>query len=135
MVELAAKPESARKRKFTSKSDGPAQLVVSRVTADDGCAALQTHIAERLVSLRAEFQEALACYSVRAQGMLSQSADLLLDDIETLSAADRKRREKALQRMIETMDSLALKPAKGRRRDLKAVEKFATQLGNEVAEW
>jgi hypothetical protein len=135
MVELAANPGSTRRRKATTKSETSAELVTSSEAMTDDCAALQAHIAEHLVLLRAEFQEALASYSVRVQGMLSQAGDLLLDDIGKLSAADRKHRERGLRQIVGALDALDLKPAKGRRRDLKAVERFATQLGDEVAEW
>jgi hypothetical protein len=135
MVELAANPGSTRRRKATTKSETSADLVTSSEALTDDCAALQAHIAEHLVVLRAEFQETVASYSVRVQGMLSQAGDLLLDDTGKLSATDRKHRERGLRRIVEALEALDLKPAKGRRRDLKAVERFATQLGDEVAEW
>ncbi|HLZ10239.1 MAG TPA: hypothetical protein VKT80_16740, partial [Chloroflexota bacterium] len=73
--------------------------------------------------------------SVRVQGMLSQCGDLLGDDVDKLSAPERKHRERALRRILLAFDALDLKPTKGRRRDLKAIETFATKLSGEVAEW
>jgi len=101
----------------------------------ESCHKLQQQLAEQLVILRAEFQEAVACYSVRIQGVLALVGDLLVEDGEKLSPAERKGRTRALRRVLDDLDELDLKPAKGRRRDLKAVEIFATDLSEEIAEW
>lgn len=125
----------ARRQKVVAIPEPAAILVVNRVTVDDDCIALQSHIAVRLGVLRTEFQGVVASYSVRVQGMLSQAGDILMDDAEKLTPSDRKRREKALRRVLEALDALDLKPSKGRRRDLKAIELFANQLGDAVATW
>ena len=135
MDEQAAKPRRAARRKAAPTSEPNARPVVNKVTVDDEGVALQAHIADRLVTLRAQFQEAIATYSVRVQGMLSQCGDLLGDDVTKLSGPDRKHRERALRRILVMLDALDLKPAKGRRRDLKAIQTFATKLSGEVAEW
>jgi hypothetical protein len=123
------------RRKPTPVIEPNARPVVNKVTVDDDAGALQAHIADRLVTLRAQFQEAIATYSVRVQGMLSHCGDLVDEDLKKLSAPDRKHRERALQRILVAMDAMDLKPAKGRRRDLKEIQTFATKLSREVAEW
>jgi hypothetical protein len=101
----------------------------------ESCLKLQKQLAEQLVILRAEFQETVACYSVRIQSILALVGDLLVEDGGKLSPAERKERARALRRVLDDLDDLDLKPAKGRRRDLKAVEIFATELSEEIAEW
>jgi hypothetical protein len=96
---------------------------------------LQQQLAEKLVILRAEFQETVACYSVRIQSMLALVGDLLGEDNGKLSATERKARKRALRRVLDELDGLDLKPVKGRRRDLKVVEIFAAELCEEIAEW
>jgi hypothetical protein len=135
MDEQPAKPRRAARKKSASTSEPSPRPVVNKVTVDDEGGALQTHIAERLVTLRSQFQEAIGTYSVRVQGMLSQCGDLLSEDVTRLSGPDRKRRDRALRRILVALDALDLKPAKGRRRDLKAIETFTTKLSGEVAEW
>ena len=135
MDEQVAKPRRVHRRKPTPVIEPNARPVVNKVTVDDDGGALQAHIADRLVTLRAQFQEAISTYSVRVQGMLSHCGDLVDEDFKKLSAPDRKHRERALQRILVAMDAMDLKPAKGRRRDLKEIQTFATKLSGEVAEW
>ncbi len=96
---------------------------------------LQRQFADQLTLLRAEFQEAVATYSVRVQSMLSQLGDVLVEDTGKLSAAERTARIRLLRRALDQLDHLDLKPSKGRRRDLKAVEEFAAEIGEEIAAW
>lgn len=103
--------------------------------SDDPCPALQKQLAEQLVIVRAEFQEAVASYSVRVQGLLAQAGDLLVDESARLSDVEKKRRARLLRRALDEIASVELKPAKGRRRDLKVIEVFATALCDEIAEW
>jgi hypothetical protein len=136
MVEVSSKraPRN-RPRPVASLPEPAAVLVVDQVTVDDDCAALQTHFVERLGVLRTEFQEVVASYSVRVQGLMSQAGDVLSVDAEKLTPNERRRREKTLRRLLEALDAIDLKPSRGRRRDLKAIEQFAKQLGDEVATW
>jgi hypothetical protein len=97
--------------------------------------ALKRALAERLLGTRAEFQEAVICYSVRVQGMLARIGDVLDEDFDGLSAEDAHNRERALRRALDHLESLDLKPAKGRRRDLKAVETLAADLAAEISDW
>ena len=135
MVDLATKPGRIPRKRQTRAAPLVIQPVDEQTAGAGSCAALQTQIADRLVTLRAEFQEAVASYSVRVQGQLSQAGDLLTDESSKTSSAEGKRRARALRRVLEALNLLDLKPAKGRRRDLKAIETFATQLGDEVAQW
>ena len=135
MVEGAVKRPPRAKPRPVVLPEPAAILVVDQVTVDDDCATLQSHFVERLGTLRTEFQGVVASYSVRVQGRLSQAGDVLADDAEKLTSNERKRREKALRRLLEALGAIDLKPSKGRRRDLKAIEQFAKQLGDEVATW
>jgi hypothetical protein len=97
--------------------------------------ALKRALAERLLGTRAEFQEAVICYSVRIQGVLARIGDVLGEDFDGLSVEDARNRERALRRALDQVESLDLKPSKGRRRDLKAVETLAADLAAEMADW
>ena len=101
----------------------------------DECAELQKQIAERLVILRSEFQECVANYSIRIQGLISQIGDILAEEPTKLTGPDRKARIKALHQTLNKLDKLDLKPSKGRRRDLKAIEKFSDEISSEIATW
>lgn len=97
---------------------------------------MQRELSERLALLRGMFQEAIAAYSVRVQGRLADVGEQLLgDDPTRLGADERRRRAKALKRAIDAIDQLGLKPARGRRRDLKAVQDVAKRLSAELEEW
>ena len=136
MVDLDVTRSARRRRRgAVTLSEPAAILVVTPASTDDECAGLRGHIAERLVVLRTEFQNAVASYSVRVQGMLSQAGDLLMEDAEKFGSSDRKHREKALRRIMGELDTMDLKPSKGRRRDLKAIELLAIQLSDEVSTW
>jgi hypothetical protein len=97
--------------------------------------ALQRALVERLTGTRAEFQEAVTCYSVRIQGVLAHVSDVLNETAAGLSEDETRSRERTLRRALDHVESLELKPAKGRRRDLKAVEALATDLVAAMADW
>ena len=104
-------------------------------SADD-CRELQAQLAERLVGLRGQFQEAVASYSVRIQGMLADVGDTLAaDDPGRLGSAELSARAEALRRALRLVEHLDLKPSKGRRRDLKAVQRVAEHASEVIAEW
>jgi hypothetical protein len=69
------------------------------------------------------------------QSLLTQLGDMLAEDAGHLRPLDRRARARVLQRALAGLDRLDLKPAKGRRRDLKAVELFAEDLSDAVADW
>jgi hypothetical protein len=100
------------------------------------CQELQAQLAELLVGLRGQFQEAVASYSVRVQGMLADVGDTLAaDDPTRLGPAELSARAEALRRALREVEHLNLKPSKGRRRDLKAVQRVAEHASEVVADW
>jgi hypothetical protein len=61
--------------------------------------------------------------------MLAEISDALAaDDPGKLSAGEIKARRRLLREAIDRAGALKLKPARGRRRDLKAVEGLAKEL-------
>lgn len=97
---------------------------------------LRTRLVEQLADMRAQFQEAVASYSVRVQGELADVGDMLgADDPATLSKSERAARAVVLRAALDRVMALKLKPAKGRRRDLKAVQELASQLSSELSDW
>lgn len=135
MVEnLAGNGRSAMRRRAPAPKP-TANVPSATPPSDDLCVALQRELAEQLVTLRAEFQEAVASYSVRVQGVLAQAGDLLVDESARPAEAEHKRRARLLRGALDDLGNLGLKPAKGRRRDLKVVEEFAANLSDEIAEW
>jgi hypothetical protein len=121
-----ARPRTTRSRRSAVAEPDPGL---------SGCTELQKRVANEIVVLRLEFQEAVASYSVRVQSLLTQLGDLLAEDTGHLSPFDRRSRVRVLQRALAGLDRLDLKPAKGRRRDLKAVEVFAEDMSDAVADW
>jgi hypothetical protein len=124
---------TGRRRSF----GGAKHAIAGDETASRGDALLelQRRLAERLIGTRAEFQEAVTCYSVRIQGVLAQVGDVLNEQANGLDDDEVKSRERALRRALDHVESLDLKPTKGRRRDLKAVEVLATDLVDAMADW
>jgi hypothetical protein len=109
---------------------------VDEARAADACRDLQTRLADRLATLRGQFQEAVASYSVRVQGMLADVGDTLAaDDPARLGAAELSARSDALRRALREVEQLNLKPSKGRRRDLKAIQRVVEHASEVVAEW
>ncbi|HZQ99474.1 MAG TPA: hypothetical protein VFC93_11745 [Chloroflexota bacterium] len=110
---------------------------MSRATDEaDAYDQLRARLAEQLVDLRAQFQEAVASYSVKVQGELAEAGDILTaDDPTPLSRRERQARAQALRAALARVGSLSLKPGKGRRRDLKAIQELARDLARELAEW
>jgi hypothetical protein len=71
----------------------------------------------------------VACYSLRVQGILAEVSDALAaEDPGKLSAGELKARRRLLRQAIDRAGTVSLKPARGRRRDLKAVEALAKEL-------
>ena len=103
--------------------------------AADTYDALQNRLADGLVMLRAEFREAVESYAVQVQGMVTQAADAIGEDPAALSPAQRRARASAIRRALKSLDGLDVKPAKGRRKDLKRIEKFVAELCDTIAEW
>ncbi len=102
----------------------------------DEYAESRARLAEQLGDLRAQFQEAVASYSVRVQGQLADVGDLLAaDDPAGLSKSELAARTTALRGALDRVMGLKLKPAKGRRRDLKAIQELGEELASQLADW
>lgn len=87
--------------------------------------------------LRITFREAIAVYSARIEGQLSQVIQELQDrqKAEANPAAGRTRKSRLRPRVAQDMDAvlslvrnLKLKPQKGRRKDLRRVEEAAAEI-------
>ena len=133
---MAELPKRNGRRPESARPTRPRRVMVAE--ADPGLSTyteLQKRITDQMVVLRLEFQEAVACYSVRVQSLLTQLGDMLAEDASRLTPVDRRTRERVLDHALAGLDRLDLKPAKGRRRDLKAVELFAEDLSDAVADW
>lgn len=102
---------------------------------DEAYVQLRKDLSERLAALRAEFREIIANYAVNVQGAITQLGDDLTEPPPNLSAAERKARARALRQAVARIDDLDLKPSKGRRRDLKKVEKYVARLSRTMADW
>lgn len=70
------------------------------------------------------------------QGQLADVGDMLAaDEPGSLSESERTARAAALRDALDRVMRLSLKPAKGRRRDLRAVQKLADSLAGTLSEW
>src|SRR5207248_3619282 len=119
-----ADPRPAAARRRTGADDGGGDL-----SAEPEPLSEKRELADQLAHLRSEFQEAVACYSLRVQGILAEIGDALAaDDPGKLSSRELKARRRLLREAIDRAGAMKLKPAKGRRRDLKAVEALAKEL-------
>jgi hypothetical protein len=97
---------------------------------------LRGRLADQLGDLRAMFQEAVASYSVRVQGTLADVGDMLAgDEPGSLSRSELAERVATMREALERVRGLDLRPAKGRRRDLKAVQELADELSGTLSEW
>ena len=102
----------------------------------DECRALQRRLADDLATLRTQFQEAVANYSVRVQGMLAEAGDTLAgDDPTRLGKAELEARVHALHEVLHDVEHVHLKPTKGRRKDLRTVQQVADRVCEVVSEW
>lgn len=101
----------------------------------DSSTVLQSKLNQGLVGLRAEFREVVANYSVSVQGLMAQASDTLAESSSGGDAAEEKRRVRVLRELLVELDQINLKPNRGRRKDLKRVEKFVARLADAVADW
>lgn len=97
--------------------------------------ALQAELNERLVTLRAEFREIIVSYSVYVQGLMTQVGDALAESPIEVSDTELRSRIRELRQARDELESVDLKPNKGRRRDLKKIEKLIVRLSRAVASW
>lgn len=99
-------------------------------------AALRGRLTEQLADVRAQFQEAVASYSVKVQGQLSDVGDMLAaDEPVSLSRSELSERNATMRGALERLMALDLRPARGRRRDLKAVQELAEELSGALSDW
>jgi hypothetical protein len=94
---------------------------------------LQT-VAEELAFLRKTFRDLVGAYAAQVEGEITQlHAEVVAD------AASKKKlpgsRVSDLRDMLMMLRSLEVKPAKGRRRDLKKVETVVEELRVIVDRW
>lgn len=94
---------------------------------------LQT-VAEELAFLRKTFRDLVGTYAAQIEGEVSQLHAAVVAD-----AASKKKlpgsRVSDLRDMLMLLRSLEVKPAKGRRRDLKKVETLVEDLRAIVDRW
>jgi hypothetical protein len=94
---------------------------------------LQT-VAEELAFLRKTFRDLVGTYAAQLEGEITQLHAAVVAD-----AASKKRlpgsRTSDVRDMLMMLRSLEVKPAKGRRRDLKKVEAVVEELRAIVDRW
>ena len=129
-------PKVARKSMLTSIPDRGAESAIVYTPADLAAAReQQQRLLGQVVALRAQFQESIAYYSVRVQGLLAIVGDVLDEDLRMCTSAEQIARVTAIRLATEHINAMKIKPSRGRRRDLKAIEDVADELTSLVAEW
>lgn len=83
-------------------------------------------ILSQLAALRREFRETLHAYEARLEISLAET----INYVTGLKAVKRLRRERIdkIDKLIILLRSRNLKPEKGRRKDLRRVEKMITEI-------
>jgi len=91
-------------------------------------------VAEELAFLRKTFRDLVAAYGAEVEGEIAHVQALV-----SAEAASKKKlpasRMNALRDMLMLLRSLEVKPAKGRRRDLKKVENVVGELTEIADRW
>ena len=91
-------------------------------------------VADELAYLRKSFKELIAAYAAQVEGDIAQLQ-------MTLGTEMTSRKKFPASRVLDLRDMLMLlrnfdiKPAKGRRRDLKKIENLVEELQNIVERW
>lgn len=93
---------------------------------------LQALLLEELASVRSAFRDSVGAYLLRVDSNLVHVVDLLTDAAAT---GDRTASMAALRQACDLIERLRLKPEKGRRKDLHAVEELAGLLDALTASW
>jgi hypothetical protein len=95
-------------------------------------------LAKEVQHLRVIFREALESYRVRIEGELSKSVDSL-EKLDKKSIKDQLPLPLPVRRELKTIKSsiqkLRVKPRKGRRRDLRVIEKLADDFFDRLHQW
>lgn len=91
-------------------------------------------VAEELVFLRKSFKELVAVYAANIEGDIAQLQAAISEE----TASKRKlpaSRVPELRDMLMMLRNFDVKPAKGRRRDLKKIENLVEELREIVERW
>jgi hypothetical protein len=90
-------------------------------------------VAEDLAFLRKSFRDLIAAYSGQIEGEITEVAELVKSDAQSRKLPASRAHE--LRDMLSLLRNLDIKPAKGRRRDLKKVETVLEELHRIVERW
>jgi hypothetical protein len=90
-------------------------------------------VAEELAFLRKNFRDLVAAYSGQIEGEITAVMDLVKNDAESRKLPASRAHD--LRDMLSLLRNLDIKPAKGRRRDLKKVETLLEELRRIVERW
>lgn len=93
----------------------------------------QRDLAVALQTLRLLVKETGGNYLARLQSEVARLQHAIAD-ARAADAAGRPQRAE-LRRMLRWINRLDIQPAKGRRRDLKALEQLIARLSNRVDNW
>ena len=93
-------------------------------------------LVQDLQYLRMVFRESLEFYKSRIEGELSK----VMEAVEKLEKPNSSRSkspsiQKDIQEMYRAIQKIHLKPRKGRRKDLRGIEKIAADCFNRIQDW
>jgi hypothetical protein len=91
------------------------------------------HVAEELAFLRKCFHDLIAAYTGQVEGGITALIELVQSDAQARKWPPGRAHE--LRDMLSLLRNLDIKPAKGRRRDLKKVETLLEELRRIVERW
>jgi len=91
-------------------------------------------VAEELTFLRKTFRDLVATYSAQLEAEISHLQTTVHSDSESKKKLPGSRGSD-LRDMLMLLRSLEVKPAKGRRRDLKKVENLIEELRTIIDRW
>ena len=91
-------------------------------------------VAEELAFLRKSFKELIAAYTAQVEGDIAQ-LQMALSDETTAKKKFPASRVFDLRDMLMMLRNFDIKPAKGRRRDLKKIENLVEDLRTIVERW
>jgi len=95
----------------------------------------QHEFAAALQTLRILVKEVGGNYLATLQSDIARVERTLGDDTEDGGETPDRHRIADMRRMLRLIGELDLKPHKGRRRDLKALDKLIGELNDTVEEW
>jgi hypothetical protein len=91
-------------------------------------------VAEELAFLRKNFRDLMATYAGQIEGEITTLLGLVQSDAQRGKKLPAARAHE-LRDMLSLLRNLEIKPAKGRRRDLKKVENLLEELRRIVERW